>query len=69
MRDTLRILKGLRPDTTLDYQGEIYSLLNYPAEWATAPAPRIYAGAALTSPASGRFSAGRFMNYPCKSTG
>lgn len=43
--DTIRILKGLRPDATLDYQGELYSLMNYRAEWATAPPPRIYAGA------------------------
>jgi len=45
VRDTLRILKGLDPAATLDYQGEAYSLMNYRAEWATAPPPRIYAGA------------------------
>ena len=45
VRDCVRILKGLRPDATLDYEGELYSLLNYRAEWATQPAPRIYVGA------------------------
>lgn len=45
VRDTLRILKGLKPDATLDYQGECYSLMNYRAEWAQDPPPRIYAGA------------------------
>lgn len=45
VRDCLRILKGLRPDRTLDYQGELYSLMNYRAEWATQPPPRVYVGA------------------------
>jgi len=45
VRDTLRILKGLRPDAMLNYEGELYSLKNYQAEWATQPPPRIYAGA------------------------
>lgn len=45
VRDTIRILKGLRPDAVLDYRGETYSLVNYRAEWATQPPPRIYAGA------------------------
>jgi alkanesulfonate monooxygenase SsuD/methylene tetrahydromethanopterin reductase-like flavin-dependent oxidoreductase (luciferase family) len=43
--DTIRILKGLRPDTVLDYEGQLYSLKNYRAEWATQAPPRIYAGA------------------------
>jgi alkanesulfonate monooxygenase SsuD/methylene tetrahydromethanopterin reductase-like flavin-dependent oxidoreductase (luciferase family) len=43
--DTIRILKGLRPDATLDYEGAAYSLRNYRAEWATQPPPRVYAGA------------------------
>lgn len=44
--DTLRILKGLRPDVMLNYEGDLYSLKNYQAEWAnTQPQPRIYAGA------------------------
>jgi len=46
VRDTLRILKGLRPDAMLNYEGDLYTLKNYQAEWATTqPAPRIYAGA------------------------
>lgn len=45
VKDTVRILKGLRPDAKLDYSGELYSLRDYRAEWATQPPPRIYAGA------------------------
>ena len=45
VRETVTILKGLRPDAPLDFEGELYSLMNYRAEWATQPAPRIYAGA------------------------
>ena len=45
VRETVSILKGLRPEAQLDFKGELYSLMNYRAEWATQPAPRIYAGA------------------------
>lgn len=45
VKDAVQILKGLRPDQTLQYQGEMYSLMNYRADWATQPPPRIYAGA------------------------
>jgi len=45
VRETIEILRGLAPDRALDYRGEIYSLRDYRAEWATAPAPAIYAGA------------------------
>lgn len=45
VRDTIRILKGIRPDEMLNYEGELYTLKNYQAEWATAPPPRVYAGA------------------------
>lgn len=46
VRDTISILKGLRPDAMLNYEGELYSLKNYQAEWATTePPPRVYAGA------------------------
>ena len=48
VRDTLRILRGLRPDAILNYEGELYSLKNYQAEWATQPPPRIYAGATFS---------------------
>ncbi len=47
VKDTIRILKGLRADATLNYAGEMYSLLNYRADWATQPPPRIYAGASF----------------------
>jgi 5,10-methylenetetrahydromethanopterin reductase len=45
VRDTIRILKGLRPDQALQYRGELFSLFNHRAEWATQSPPRIYAGA------------------------
>lgn len=45
VREAVSILKGLRPDAPLDFQGELYRLMNYRAEWATQPAPWIYAGA------------------------
>jgi 5,10-methylenetetrahydromethanopterin reductase len=46
VRDTVRILKGLRPDAMLNHEGDLYTLRNYQAEWATTqPAPRVYAGA------------------------
>lgn len=49
VKDTVSILKGLRPDAMLNYEGELYSLKNYQAEWATTvPPPRIYAGATFT---------------------
>jgi alkanesulfonate monooxygenase SsuD/methylene tetrahydromethanopterin reductase-like flavin-dependent oxidoreductase (luciferase family) len=45
VRDTISILKGLRPDAMLNYEGELYTLKNYQAEWATQAPPRVYAGA------------------------
>ena len=45
VKDTVRILKGLRAGQTLQYRGEMYSLMNYRADWANQPPPRIYAGA------------------------
>ncbi|MEZ5458201.1 MAG: LLM class flavin-dependent oxidoreductase [Steroidobacteraceae bacterium] len=45
VKDTVQILKGLRPDQTLHHQGAMYSLVNYRADWATQSPPRIYAGA------------------------
>jgi 5,10-methylenetetrahydromethanopterin reductase len=42
--DTIRILKGIRPDTTLQYQGHAYSLQNYQPEWATQIPPFISVG-------------------------
>jgi alkanesulfonate monooxygenase SsuD/methylene tetrahydromethanopterin reductase-like flavin-dependent oxidoreductase (luciferase family) len=45
VREAVSILKRLRPEAQLDFEGELYSLKHYRAEWATQPAPRIYAGA------------------------
>ncbi len=45
VRDCVRILKGLNPEAMLDFKGDLYSLMNYRAEWATQPPPRIYVGA------------------------
>jgi 5,10-methylenetetrahydromethanopterin reductase len=44
VRDTVKILKGIRPDRPLDYQGTVYSLKNYQPEWAVQPAPFISVG-------------------------
>ncbi len=45
VRETISILKSLRPNAATDFRGELYTLANYRAEWATQPPPRIYAGA------------------------
>ena len=45
VREAVSILKSLGPGATTDFRGELYSLMNYRAEWATQPPPRIYAGA------------------------
>jgi len=42
--DCVSILKGIRPDEPLNYEGECYSLLNYQPEWATDGPPRVYVG-------------------------
>ncbi len=55
VRDCLSILKGISPDTPLNYTGEIYQLTDYCPDWATAPAPQIYVGA--TGPKMLRISA------------
>lgn len=44
VRDCVQILKGIRPDSMLDYAGNQYKLMNYQPEWASAPPPRIYVG-------------------------
>jgi 5,10-methylenetetrahydromethanopterin reductase len=45
VRDTVTILKSLGADRTVNHLGELYSLTNYRAEWATQAPPFIYAGA------------------------
>ena len=45
VRDTLTILKNLGPLQTLQYRGELFSLTDYRAEWATQRPPFVYAGA------------------------
>jgi alkanesulfonate monooxygenase SsuD/methylene tetrahydromethanopterin reductase-like flavin-dependent oxidoreductase (luciferase family) len=43
--DTLTILKNMNSQQALQYRGEMFSLTDYRAEWATRHAPFIYAGA------------------------
>ncbi|MFW2405272.1 MAG: LLM class flavin-dependent oxidoreductase [Gammaproteobacteria bacterium] len=45
VKDCVNILRGIRPDTMLNYEGECYSLLNYQPEWAVNGPPRVYVGA------------------------
>lgn len=42
--DTVKILKGIRPDAELQYQGSMYSLMNYQPAWATDRLPEVYVG-------------------------
>ncbi len=46
VRDCIEILKGIAPERPFYYKGERYTLTDYQPEWAVAPAPLIYAGAA-----------------------
>jgi alkanesulfonate monooxygenase SsuD/methylene tetrahydromethanopterin reductase-like flavin-dependent oxidoreductase (luciferase family) len=55
VRDCVSILKGISPDTPLNYSGERFQLTDYCPEWATATAPLIYVGA--TGPKMLRMSA------------
>jgi|ETNmetMinimDraft_26_1059896.scaffolds.fasta_scaffold03905_5 alkanesulfonate monooxygenase SsuD/methylene tetrahydromethanopterin reductase-like flavin-dependent oxidoreductase (luciferase family) len=55
VRDCVSILKGISPDTPLNYIGEQYQLTDYCPEWATATPPLIYVGA--TGPNMLRMSA------------
>lgn len=55
VRDCVSILKGISPDSSLEYRGSIYSLTDYCPEWATAKSPQIYVGA--TGPNMLRMSA------------
>ena len=45
VRECVEILKAAATGEFINYEGEIYSLLNYQADWLAAPAPFIYVGA------------------------
>jgi alkanesulfonate monooxygenase SsuD/methylene tetrahydromethanopterin reductase-like flavin-dependent oxidoreductase (luciferase family) len=44
VKDCVNILRGIRADEMLNYEGECYSLLNYQPEWAVEGPPRVYVG-------------------------
>jgi alkanesulfonate monooxygenase SsuD/methylene tetrahydromethanopterin reductase-like flavin-dependent oxidoreductase (luciferase family) len=45
VRESVEIIKSARPDTTLNYQGNIYQAYNYQPTWATQEPPQIYVAA------------------------
>ncbi len=45
VRECVEILHAAASGEPVNYQGEIYSLTNYQADWAKARSPRIYVGA------------------------
>jgi 5,10-methylenetetrahydromethanopterin reductase len=45
VRECVEILKAAATGNFINYAGEIYSLLNYQADWLESPAPMIYVGA------------------------
>lgn len=45
VRECVEILKAAATGEFINYEGEIYSLLNYQADWLSATAPFIYVGA------------------------
>jgi len=45
VRECVEILRSAATGEPVDYDGEIYQLQNYQADWATAAAPVIYVGA------------------------
>jgi 5,10-methylenetetrahydromethanopterin reductase len=45
VRECVEILKCAASGEPVDYQGELYTLTNYQADWLTAPPPRVYVGA------------------------
>ena len=45
VRECVEILHAAATGQPVDYQGEIYQLSNYQADWVQAPAPVIYVGA------------------------
>jgi len=45
VRECVEILRAAATGEPVDYQGEIYQLTNYQADWVQSPAPTIYVGA------------------------
>ncbi len=45
VRDCVEIIRAAASGKHSNYEGAVYSLLNYQADWLTAPPPRIYVGA------------------------
>lgn len=45
VRECVEILQAAATGKPVDYQGEIYQLTNYQADWVQSPAPTIYVGA------------------------
>jgi 5,10-methylenetetrahydromethanopterin reductase len=45
VQECVEILKAAATGDFINYEGEIYSLLNYQADWLESPAPMIYVGA------------------------
>ncbi len=45
IREAIEIVKGSFTGEPLQYSGELYKAYGYHSEWATDPAPRVYAGA------------------------
>jgi len=45
VRECVEILKSVRPDQPLNYQGKIFQVWGYQPSWATDPPPLIYVGA------------------------
>jgi len=45
VRECVEFLRGVSPNTSLDFNGELFKVQNYLPDWATAPAPRLYVAA------------------------
>jgi len=45
VRECVEFLRNASPTTPLNYKGELFQVLNYLPDWATAPAPRLYVAA------------------------
>jgi 5,10-methylenetetrahydromethanopterin reductase len=45
VRETVEVLKGVRPDQALNYPGKIFQVWGFKPDWATDPGPQVYVGA------------------------